>query len=303
MNAQAPKNLAQSVLDRLRNLARARSEDFNFLLTRYVGERLLHRLSRSDFSDRFVLKGATLLFIWSGRAHRPTRDVDLLGFGDPSVESVADVFRRLCAVAVQPDAVEFEAGSVRAAEIRDVQEYGGIRVHMRARIGTAVIPLQVDVGFGDVITPGVTKLTIESMLDLPATTVAAYPPETVVAEKLEALAKLGIANSRMKDFHDLWVLSQEKGFDLGVLRAAVRATFERRRTPLPHSWPLGLTEEFATDRLKLTQWNAFLNTHGFSGPKADLAEVVVKLRGFAGPPLGLLETEGQNWPPGGPWSR
>ncbi len=301
MSEKAPRNLAPSVLDRLRNFSRERNEDFNLVLTRYAGERLLHRLTKSAFGDQFVLKGAALFFIWTGRAHRPTRDLDLLGLGDQGLDAVAGVFRSICRTEVTPDAVDLDASSVKAVVIREDQPYGGIRVRMRARIGTAVIPLQIDIGFGDAITPAASQLTIDSMLDLPATTIAAYPPETVVAEKLEAMVKLGIANTRMKDFYDLWVLSEERAFHLDLLRGAVQATFARRRTAIPESWPIGLTGDFATEESKLAQWKAFLSVHGFTGTRIELAGVIAKLRKFAGAPLGLSDGGGKSWVPGGPW--
>lgn len=301
MKRPPPTGLAQSVLDRLRNRSRERNEDFNLLLVRFAGERFLHRLSKSEHRDRFVLKGATLFHLWTGRAHRPTRDLDLLGSGDQSIEGVAGVFRSVCGVDVAPDGVTFDASTLTAALIREDKRYGGIRVRLRATIGSAVVPLQIDVGFGDAITPAASPVIIKSMLDLSATTIPAYPPETVVAEKLEASVTLGIANSRMKDYYDLWVLSEERAFDLETLRDAIRATFERRRTPLPAEWPIGLSEEFAADRAKLVQWRAFLGEHGFTGRKIELAEAVARVRAFVGPALALVTAPGTKWSPGGPW--
>lgn len=249
---------AVSIRQRLLNKARADGEEFQRLLTRYALERLLYRLGRSDYQERFVLKGALLFFAWTSRPHRTTKDLDLLGFGEPSVEALAAVFGDLCRVPAEEDGLDFDAGTVAAREIREESEYGGIRVTLTASLAGARIPLQVDVGFGDAVTPPAKRVDYPALLDLPAPRVRAYPPETVVAEKLEALVRLGMDNSRMKDFYDLWVLSREFVMDQAVLAAAVRVTFVRRQTPLPQEVPVALTATFASDPAKQAQWAAFV---------------------------------------------
>lgn len=205
MTKRPIKVVAASVRQRLLNLARERADDFNLLLTRYVHERLLYRLAHSPEVDRFVVKGATLFTLWSDLPHRSTRDLDLLGFGTPELARLESVFRSLSAIAVErDDGVVFDANTVRAHAIREQALYDGIRVEMMAHVGSARVRTQVDVGFGDAIVPAPALAIFPVLLDLPAPALRAYARETVVAEKLHAMADLGMANSRLKDYFDLW---------------------------------------------------------------------------------------------------
>jgi len=215
-------------------------------------------LAQSEYAGEFILKGAMLFVLWTKSAHRPTRDLDLLGFGEASGERLTAVFLELCGAVVEPDGLEFDPDSIRVAEIREDQSYQGQRVKLNARLGNANIPIQVDIGFGDVVTLAAQVIDYPALLDLPAPRIRAYPPETVVAEKLQALVDLGMQNSRMKDFYDLWILARQFSFEGQTLVAAVSATFERRATTLPKTLPIGLSEEFANDEQKNKQWRAFL---------------------------------------------
>ncbi len=257
MSPAHPRNLAASVRRRLLNRARERSEDFNYLLTRYANERLLFRLAESAYRDQFVLKGAALFELWRDTVHRATRDVDLLGFGEPAVERMQAVFREVCAVDVEPDGIRFSEASVQAERIREGQGYGGVRVRLAADLAGARITLQVDVGFGDVVTPGVVEAEFPTLLEFPAPRLRTYPRETVVAEKFEAVVRLGLANTRMKDFHDLWVLATTFPFGGDSLAAALAATFHRRGSALALEPPLALRPAFAADAEKQAQWLAF----------------------------------------------
>lgn len=210
-------------------------------LARFAGERLLYRLSTSEFADRFILKGAALLLLWLGEPVRPTKDVDLLGFGDTSAGALEDVFVALCAVQAGDDGLTFVADSVHVEPIRDGQEYGGMRVKLIALLGHMRIPLQVDVGAGDAVVPPPDTKEFPGLLDLPRATLRMYRPETAIAEKTEAMIRLGIANSRMRDFFDIYELTTGKAFDGDTLRRAVAATFARRGTEIPTQRPLALT--------------------------------------------------------------
>jgi predicted nucleotidyltransferase component of viral defense system len=299
-----PRNLPASVRERLRKLAAARKEDFQLVLTRYGLERLLYRLSRSPHAELFILKGAMLFQLWTDQPHRPTRDLDLLGRGDNSIAGVVEVFRDVCNQAVEEDGLDFPVESVRGERIKEDQEYEGIRVHCEARLENARIPLQIDVGFGDAVTPPATGVRYPTLLEFPAPALRAYQRETVIAEKFQAMIALGIANSRMKDFYDLWVLARGFAFDGSTLSRAIRATFRRRKTALPTAAPLALTAEFGEDAAKRKQWAAFLRKSKLDGG-AGLAEVVVALRDFLMPPVQALaagEPFERNWPAGGPWS-
>ena len=202
----APKNISASVKARLQNVAAIRGEDFNLLLLRYGIERLLFRLSQSPHADRFLLKGAMLFVVWDEKTHRPTRDLDLLGFGSTDKAELIQVFAAVAAVPVVDDGIVFDPKSVQAADIREDDAYGGVRIRLLGKLGTAEVPVQIDVGAGDVVTPAPERATFPALLDFPAPQIRTYPVYTVVAEKFEAMVKLGIANTRMKDFHDIWFL-------------------------------------------------------------------------------------------------
>ncbi len=305
MTDRKVKNKVASVRQRLQNLSRKTGEDFQLLLTRYAVERFLYRLSRSPHANRFLLKGAMLFALWTGRMHRPTRDLDLLGFGESSDSSLLSVFRELCQAIDEDDALDFRSESVSVEPIREEQEYGGQRVRIDVRLGNARIDLQVDVGFGDAITPAPQVVKYPTLIGMPAPELRAYPPETVVAEKLQALVQLGMANSRMKDFFDLWIMGRTFPFNGDTLRSAIAATFSRRITEMPLTVPMGLTATFSTDDTKNKQWSAFCMRGGLNAHASQLQEVVKMLEGFLFPPL-LAAARGEpfayQWAPSGPWS-
>jgi predicted nucleotidyltransferase component of viral defense system len=300
---KAPTNIAASVRQRLLRLAKERGDDFQTLLIRYANERLLYRLSKSAHGSRFVLKGAALFTLWTGAPHRATRDVDLLGFGDPSEDHVQSIFVEALTLDVQDDGVTFDADSLAVGPIREDQDYGGVRITLTANVTTAKLRLQVDIGFGDAVTPEAAVVDFPALLEFPAPRLLAYPRETVVAEKVEAMVQLGLANSRMKDFYDLVVLSRMFPFDGELLVRAIRATFERRGTPLPHGLPVALTAEFAEDVTKNTQWTAFVRKAG-GDDLGSLWVVVRAVAAFVERPLraaGARATFREVWPPSGPW--
>lgn len=305
MRKRQPINLTASVRQQLLNRAREKGEDFNLVLTRYALERLLYRLAQSQYADRFVLKGAMLFAVWANRVYRPTRDLDLLGYGDSSQQMLTKVFQEICLTDVEPDGLAFDAGSVRMSEIREDQEYGGCRVQLVAYLANAQINLHIDIGFGDVIRPEAEEIDYPTLLDFPAPRVWAYPREAVVAEKLQAMVALGMANTRMKDFYDLWVIASQFSFDGLSLVEAIKATFARRGTQIPSDVPIALSEAFAEDPGKATQWQAFLRRTGLEERGAELSQVITELRVFLIPPI-LAVSKGevltQSWVDGGPWS-
>lgn len=244
-----------------------------------------------------------LYAIWESAPRRPTRDVDFLGFGDPTPASVEQMIRDVVTTAVEPDGLAFDLASIRAERIRGTQTYHGVRVRLTARLAGARIPLQVDVGFGDAVVPDPQLVHYPAMLEFEAPRLRAYAPEPVVAEKLHALVTLGMANSRMKDFYDLWAISDRLRFEGRVLRRSIEATFDRRRTQLTSSTPLALTSEFSGDRTKQTQWRVFLTRSGLVAP--DLIVVVDRLARFLVPPARSIVEDtpfGLIWLPGGPWT-
>ena len=300
----ASKNLAASVKQRLLNLSRERGQDFNLVLTRYGVERILYRLSCSNHRDEFVLKGAMLFHLWSDAPHRPTRDVDLLGEGSPDVGRVGNVFREICITSVEDDGIDFDPDAIRVERIRDDSEYHGVRVRIEGWLGEARLPVQVDVGFGDAVIPAPEIVEFPALLDQPSPKLRAYRRETVVAEKLQAMVDLGIANSRMKDFYDLRYLASRFSFDGSMLLAAIQSTFRRRGETSPAEIPIALTAAFASDDSKQEQWVAFMQRSKLGEKGLTLKEVVEFLAEFLQPPLAALRAANSldlTWPPGGPW--
>jgi hypothetical protein len=261
------------------------------VLDRYARERLLYRLSQSPHGSAFVLKGATLFTLWFGHPHRATKDIDLLGTGAPDLDRLVDVFRDLCALAVDDDGTLFDPTSVSAARIKEDAAYEGVRIHLVGTLGSAVLNLQVDVGFGDIVTPLPLEADFPVLLGSSVPRLRVYPPETVIAEKLEAMVQLGIANSRMKDFFDVRFLGQHVPFDGSLLTRAIGATFERRGTGIPDEPPVAWTPAFTDDPQKKAQWTAFLRRSGVADIALPLAEVVAGIQRFLGEPLEALRTQ------------
>lgn len=304
MNVDRPSNLPASVRQRLLNIAKRDGEAFDLVLTRYALERLLYRLGQSQHHGQFLLKGAMLFAVWGGEAHRPTRDVDLLGFGTSELPQVMKIFQNICQVSVEPDGLDFLPDTMHAIEIREDQEYQGVRVLFEARLENAVIPIQVDIGYGDAVTPAPEDITYPTVLDFAAPKLRAYPIYTVVAEKFQAMVWLGIANSRMKDFYDIWIIMQKFPLKGQVLSAAIEATFARRQTPLPTEAPLGLTQEFANDAAKQTQWKAFLRKNALPVDDMTFPDIITALHDFLMPPASAAKTGvpfHATWPAGGSW--
>jgi len=280
------RNLAASVQARLLNLARSSSRDYGQVLTRYALERLLYRLSISEHADHFLLKGALLFDLWFDIPLRPTRDIDLLGFGVSETPHLIGVFQDLCGLEVD-DGMVFVADSLNAQEIRKAANYSGVRVTLRAQLGPSKASIQIDVGYGDAVTPAPEKAAYPVLLDeFAAPLLRVYPRETVVAEKLETIVLLGIANSRMKDYFDLWVLCKHTHGESSLLKQAIHATFQRRGTPLPKALPVGLSKEFALDTQKQQQWRAFLKKNRLD--EVALQSVVEDLRLWLAPLLPYL---------------
>lgn len=279
------QDLAASVRARLLQIAKAEQSDFNAVLVRFALERFLYRLGQSAHAERFVLKGAMLFNLWYAMPHRPTRDVDLLGFGASDLESIAQAFREMVAVRAE-DGLVFDAASVVVDEIRKNAGYAGARVLVSAELARARCKVQVDVGFGDAVTPGPVDASYPVLLpDFPAPQLRTYPVYTVVAEKLHAMVLLGMTNTRVKDYLDLSVLLERETLDPATLAEAVAATFARRGTALPTDTPMGLSDAFAHDASRQAVWAAFLKKNALQA--APLPTVVTALRAVLMPALNL----------------
>lgn len=295
--------LVASVRQRLLNISRERREDFQFILTRYAFERLLYRLSRSEYVDQFILKGALLFLVWSGEWYRPTRDMDLLSYGDGSAKNLQMIFKKICQANVDPDGITYKTDTVVVEEIREERDYQGQRVKLMAHLGKARVRLQIDIGFGDIITPEAIETDFPTLLEMPSPRILTYPRETMVAEKLHTMVDLGMQNSRMKDFYDVFVTARDFEFSGALLINAIRATFKRRRTGLPEKLPIALTDEFAGDQQKQTQWKAYLRRSGLQTTN-ELELVIGNLREFLALPLTAAagsEPFNKLWKDGGPW--
>jgi predicted nucleotidyltransferase component of viral defense system len=298
------RNIPASILGRLRHIAVETGSDFQVILSRYVLERLLYRLSISPHRDRFILKGALLFPLWLAEAFRPTRDLDLLGSGDPRPEELARVFGEVMSIEVPDDGVAFDVGQLQAQAIRDAAAYDGVRVRTEARLGNARIPVQIDIGFGDIVLPRPDAAEYPVLLDGPAPRLLVYPKETVVAEKFEAIVAWGADNSRMKDFYDIWAMSRRFSFEGPALTRAIGATFERRGTPIPDDPPSGLRSELAASPEKRAQWHAFASRGRLSEHPGSFGEVVAVVRDLLMPVAEALrdaKSLDATWDPGGPW--
>lgn len=269
---------SRSVHQRLLNIRDATGEPFNHLLMRYGRERMLYRVQASGHAEKFVLKGAMLFALWHDVPGRPTRDIDLLGIGHLTHDRLRTIFAEACTVRVEDDGLSFVPDFVRTDEIRDDQEYQGVRIRMLGLLGRARLPIQIDVALGDCLIPAPKQIAYPAILDYPPPRLRAYHPATVIAEKLNATVVLGSLNSRMKDFYDMHAILAHMDIDDRLLRDAIRATFERRSVPLPEELPVAFSAEFLQDGIKQTQWRAFLRRSLLLSFDLDLDTVLAGLK-------------------------
>lgn len=284
MSKQQVKNYAASVRARLLAKSKQQGEVFNLLLTRYAAERLLYRLAKSQYSNNFILKGATLFTVWHSEPHRATKDLDLLGYGTNEVSSLEEIFKLVCQQSYAEDGVEFDPLALKGERIKQEQKYEGVRLKIEGKLGAAKLTVQIDIGFGDAIYPAPELVEFPSILNLPTAQLRVYPRETVIAEKFEAMVSLGIANSRLKDFYDIWFLAHQAQFQGNILSQAIKTTFNSRGTPLPTAVPLALTEKFAEEGSKQSQWSGFINKNQLESNCETLSNTVAVLKSFLMPP-------------------
>lgn len=303
MSDRRPNGRVESLLQRLRNEFQSRGEDVGLGLQRYAIERFLYRLGRSSHREQFVLKGATLFAMW-GTTYRPTRDIDFTGSGSSDPRDVVNAVREICKTADDVEQIVFDTENIRAEPIRDGSEYDGLRVKINARIGRTRISIQMDVGFGNAIVPGPQEEEYRTILGDPPPRILAYPAESVVAEKMNAMVVLGERNSRYKDFYDIHALAEEFSFDRSTLLQAVNATFNRRATPIPSDIPAALTGVFYSSESRAQQWRAYVTRNRLDGVSQDFDLVGAIIIGFLRPlwdDLVAGRRSTGDWPPGGPW--
>lgn len=286
--AKTPTNMAKSVKDRLLNIARQEGQVFDVLLVRFALERLLYRLSVSEHRDRFVLKGGMLVTVWVEDDNRVTRDADFLGHGDPDPERLAEDFRDIMAIE-SDDGLAFDLDALAATAIREEMEYGGTRLKTSAYLEKTRIPVTIDIGFGDAMADAAQQLDYPTLLDLPAPSVRAYPPVTVIAEKFQAMVALGVLNGRMKDYYDLWAIPRALDIGADDLDAAITATFARRRTAIPVERPPGLSTEMVDDDVKQRQWRAYAASIELEN--VSLESIIEKIWQLVGPSCARISAE------------
>lgn len=281
------KNIGESVRSRLKNIAVKEGSDFNAVLTRYGLERLLYRIGESEYSNQFLLKGALLFNLWYDMPHRPTKDIDLLGFGDNDLAYIKQTFSKICSIFAD-DGISFLSESVTVDTIKKDGGYTGARVELFGELAKAKIKIQIDIGYSDAVTPGPIDAHYPVLLsDFPAPKIRTYPIYTVIAEKLHAIALLGMANSRLKNYLDLYVLLGNEQIDNQILAKAIQATFNRRGMDLPEALPIGLTDEFANDPSRESMWKAFLRKNELE--QKPLTEVIAVIRNLIQVPYSLAK--------------
>lgn len=304
MTKSEKKNMTASILKRLKNYSEARKEDRGLTITNYAIERFLYRFSLSQYASQFVLKGAQLFRIWTDSAYRPTRDLDLLRFGNPDRAELERIFRQICTVETDvQDGIVFLPETVKGEVIREENNYDGIRIKLEFRIGRTGEFMQIDIGFGDAVNPPAAEIQFPSILEMPSAKFRAYCQDTVIAEKVEAMVSLGYANSRMKDFYDVYTLSKKFHYDGTQLKSTLQSTFARRNTGIPNKLPVAFSEEFSQDSLKQTQWNAFIRRNSLES--ADLAHVVEGIRAYIYPAFVAIKDSKDfplKWHPDRGWS-
>ncbi|WP_206951973.1 nucleotidyl transferase AbiEii/AbiGii toxin family protein [Trinickia acidisoli] len=306
MNPKGLKNPAASIRARLLAHAKQHGDDYQRILTRFAIERLLFRLSQTEATERYVLKGAMLFATWPEHVFRPTGDLDLLGHGNPDPAIITELFSRICQVEAPDDGIVFDVATLKVEPVREADKYQGVQLSLTGDLAKARIPVQVDIGFGDHVYPQPTRQNFPNLLpDLPAANILMYPPETVVAEKFEAMIRFGETNGRIKDFHDIWVTTRTFSFDLPGLLEAVSGTLRRRETSIPTEMPVGLTEAFAKIADERGLWTGFLRRNPPSLQPPPFADLQEELRRFFGPVianLALPEGAKGRWDPdGGAW--
>ena len=295
--------MVASVHQRLLNKSRQTGRPFNELLQYYAMERFLYRLSKSAFSDRFILKGALMLTVWKAPVSRPTRDMGFLGRIDNDIGTIGDAVRDMCFTEVDPDGLEFNPETIEAERIAEGADYEGVRVRFQGNLGNARINMQFDVGFGDVVVPRSKKVQYPTIIDMPSPVLTGYSMESTIAEKFEAMVKLGALNSRMKDFFDIWLLSRLFEFTGETLVSAISSTFKTRNTDISR-YSSVLSADFMADRSKATQWQAFLTRTAIESAPSQFSAMVEQISFFLDPPAEAIANSTafrKSWKPGGPW--
>ena len=299
---KSPRNIPASVRQRLLNQAKSDRRPFNELLQYYAMERFLYRLSQSSHTDRFILKGALMLRVWRSPEVRPTMDIDMLGRTSNEETDIITQIRDILTVDVEMDGLAFDPDSIQAERITEDADYDGIRIRFLGALGSVRVNMQIDIGFGDIIFPEPEEMDFPTMLNFSAPRLLCYSRESSISEKLEAMVKLDMLNSRMKDFYDIWLLSRQFNFDGAKLAEAIRRTFLQRGTVLPME-----IEVFAEPFIvaKQTQWEAFCKRLQQNHVPSSFREIMASVNRFLSPIVAALSSHKPspaNWIAPGPWT-
>ncbi|MBL4774264.1 MAG: nucleotidyl transferase AbiEii/AbiGii toxin family protein [Alcanivoracaceae bacterium] len=294
------KDIAKSIRARLLNISKKKDENFNTLLVQYALQRLLYRLSVSQYADQFLLKGSWLFVVWDNTLHRPTKDIDLLGVGESDKGELLEIFKKIADLEPDsPDGLCFDLDAFKAVDIKKDDNYQGVRISGLVTLDSAKIQLQVDIGFGDAVTPDAVVASLPSLLDLPDPLLKVYPVYTVLAEKFHAMVFLGLTNSRIKDFFDIHVIATNRSINSGDLQAAIAATFSRRETQITNESLLVFSAEFKQDKSKARQWQSFLSKNNLNN-QLSFEQLVDKIQQFIEPiylQIGGDSDNDKNWNP------
>lgn len=287
-------NFGASVRARLLAVAQRENVQFEYILLRYALERFLYRLGLSEYADRFILKGATAFAVWLGPFCRVTRDVDVEAFGNISTEELISVFKNVCLIPYEEDAVEFDVGTISCEDIKKDDKYPGRRIRFNASVGGARVTSQFDVAVGDSVYPIAEKMEYPTLLDHESPKLKIYPRYTVVAEKFSTMIHRGLLNSRIKDYYDIWLLSESFSFDGNILQEAISRTFLRRNVEIPNQLPLAFSIEFYNQPSREAQWRSFIRQSGVDKAPRSLEEAVNQIWRFLSPvtaPKGFTDME------------
>ncbi len=299
------KNIAASVHQRLYNKAKEQNRQFNELLQYYAMERFLYRLAESKYKNQMLLKGALMFVVWKAPRSRATRDIDLSGRFPNNLDHLVSMMKEIIGVEVESDGITFDPETLKADHIQKDAEYKGIRILFLGHLGNARIHMQIDFGFGDSIVPPPIDIVYPTILDMPSPKLRGYPPETTIAEKLHAMLERGQANSRLKDYYDIWLLANQFNFDGHILGKAIVATCAKRATPIVAE-PIGLSKTFYEDKIRISQWKTLIRKFGLDIAPTELKETVGVVKGFLSPILEKLEKKepvNLTWKAPGPWSK
>lgn len=281
-------NIQASIRDRLRNKAKETNRPFAEVLQYYGMERFLYRFGRSKYADKFVLKGALLFTVWQIPERRTTLDIDFLARYDNQVASIETVIRHVCDVSVESDGLIFDAKTIQGRKIKEDADYEGVRVKFMGFLERSHIPMQIDMGFGDIVYPKTKVIDYPVILDFPKPQLKGYPPESVISEKFEAMIKLGLLNSRMKDFYDIWLMMRQFNFNGSNLVEALKRTFEHRKTNIPAGKPLFVEEIYDEKSDRQILWKAFLRKGNIKHAPEKLAITAKEIENFLIKPLDAI---------------